>query len=503
MCGLVGIYTAELNKHLPQTKCLFGEMLFADTVRGEDATGFALVSDKKKGNGKHIQIYKKAMAGYDFLQLKGTKKIIGEARDTHLFMGHNRKGTKGGITDATSHPFQHGNITLCHNGTIHNHSAQTGGSKFDVDSEWLAWNIAEEGIEETIKKITGSFALTYYDSSNKTFNIIRNSQRTLFWCPIEDSDTIVYASEENLLRWTIERNKLEIVGGDKEIFSFKENHLYQFELGSTEYTEERLDTYSYRTYPQYKNEYWNRPSTRYTPASREELETTIKAQGELTKLIGKSIAFKYISSVEMSDKDQKSTKMRVIVKGVPSELSAKSWFPTVHKLGYKYRIITKSSAVPAVISAYKDNLWRGAVCGYSLHNEAREVIVFLEDTKPTTTAAQVTDEKSRRIVDKVKEEMEDISTSGKKEEKKNLPVVVRPKLAIVSEERMKHTIKGRDGIYVPANIYFEQIARGCLCCNEAFDEHDANTIVWTVQGDPICDCCHDLYGKAGMPFIFQ
>lgn len=53
----------------------------------------------------------------------------------------------------------------------------------------------KNGVYETIPKLNGAFALTWYDKLDATVNLIRNNERTLFYAISNDRKTIAWASE--------------------------------------------------------------------------------------------------------------------------------------------------------------------------------------------------------------------------------------------------------------------------------------------------------------------
>ena len=234
MCGLVGYVTAEPSKHLLDRKKFFTQALFADTFRGPDSTGIALI---EKDNS--VSIYKKAVPGYDFVDL-GPYRRLSNRVDPIVALGHNRYATRGAINADTAHPFVDRNIVLTHNGTINNHRQLPRGSEYSVDSEYIAHRVAEVGIEVAVKELRGALALAWYDSDTMLVHFVRNSDRELHfgWC--EKTKTFVYASEPDLLHWLVNRNELE----DKDsfiTFSFEEDTLYTLNPFTLELDEEKVE----------------------------------------------------------------------------------------------------------------------------------------------------------------------------------------------------------------------------------------------------------------------
>lgn len=209
MCGLVGVLSTEINSYQHSYGKFFKQALFADTLRGFDSTGiFVMDTDKMD----QPEVFKKAIAAPDFLQLARTNILLQDTKDWNIMIGHNRHATKGGIDHHTAHPFQVGDITLVHNGTIDNHRILPNGNKFDVDSEAIADAINDIGIEEVVKKISGAFTFIWHDKRNGSLNFVRNDERPLAFAKVKDKKTILMSSEANMLRWLALRNGLALEG---------------------------------------------------------------------------------------------------------------------------------------------------------------------------------------------------------------------------------------------------------------------------------------------------
>lgn len=177
MCGLVGIIGPSNNK---ETRDMFKYMLFFDTLRGWDSTGVFTVSDKTDS----VSIFKKAMPAPDFIHMPQMKDML-TYRATYsptysAMIGHNRAATVGVVNSVNAHPFEHGDITLVHNGTLRNEKELKSYMDHDVDSEMLCDDFSREGWKSTIEMTQGAYALIWNDSSDNTINVLRNSERTLY-----------------------------------------------------------------------------------------------------------------------------------------------------------------------------------------------------------------------------------------------------------------------------------------------------------------------------------
>lgn len=184
---------------------IFNDLLYMDVIRGVHATGVYL----KHLNGD-VKYYKEATPAAAFLASTGYSALTkgtGTYVTAPVFMvGHNRHATRGNSSDPkNAHPFQHGNITLVHNGTLDDQALLPDSNKFVVDSENICYSIDKIGAAETIQKLDGAFTLIWHDATDDTLHIIRNSERPFHLARV-GSDWFG-ASEEDMLMWILKRNK--------------------------------------------------------------------------------------------------------------------------------------------------------------------------------------------------------------------------------------------------------------------------------------------------------
>jgi asparagine synthetase B (glutamine-hydrolysing) len=221
MCGIVGVVSKRAYGFVQKDLDCFKELLFADTLRGEDSTGVLSVMK----DGDFFIDKDKEYAPY-FLSLWDNSKNYKDTLSRGcVLVGHNRKKTSGKVDSESAHPFVvKDRFALVHNGTLFQHHQL---ANTTVDSEALAIHLEEtlnredvytqEMMEEALGKVSGAYATCWFNQERDEFQFIRNSQRPL--CIAETDDAYFFASEGNLLHWILNRNgvkitKLEIVPED-------------------------------------------------------------------------------------------------------------------------------------------------------------------------------------------------------------------------------------------------------------------------------------------------
>jgi len=204
-------------------------MLYADAVRGWDATGVFGVN--RLGN---VDIKKQASPAGHFVSTPEYKKFSEDMFQTYqMVIGHNRKATHGEKKHADAHPFwdKEEKICLVHNGMISNYKAFCVEST--VDSAAIANALATENTDEVISRVEGAFTFIWYNVDEKKLYMIRNAARPLYM--LETITTLMLASEDSLAYWVAKRNN-SIINKCTEL---KVMTLYSFDLETRDFIEER------------------------------------------------------------------------------------------------------------------------------------------------------------------------------------------------------------------------------------------------------------------------
>jgi predicted glutamine amidotransferase len=226
MCGIIGLYGDDLNVGAHDKKHFMIEGLIVDTLRGYDSTGIACVS---RTLDQEVQIYKRDMAGYDFIQMKKTAKLLENMYKYVAILGHNRSATRGNVNDENSHPFQYGSITQVHNGTVTNADslvpAKDRPKSAHVDSAQVCHAFNYESPEEMLPRLVGGYSLVWWDDTDASLNFARNESKPMYLAFEVTRQAMFFASEAEMLTLLTKRNGIKI---QEDIFNLTPMTHYKF-----------------------------------------------------------------------------------------------------------------------------------------------------------------------------------------------------------------------------------------------------------------------------------
>jgi hypothetical protein len=179
-------------------------MLQMDVIRGKDSVGMISLT------GTEILCAKSVSSPTDFLDHRRVSPILAGA--VKALVGHNRHATKGKVTANNAHPFEHGPISLVHNGTL-TFPMPPDSAMFDTDSESIAYNLSlipPEQAGQFISTLNGAFTLVWYDTRDSSWNLIRNEERPMTLMQNTAGTVLYLSSEEGIMYAATTKEGMEV-----------------------------------------------------------------------------------------------------------------------------------------------------------------------------------------------------------------------------------------------------------------------------------------------------
>jgi len=192
-------------------------MLVVDQLRGQDSTGVAFIT---KDNDVFVS---KEIGSPNFLMdTKSYEKNM--KRSNKILIGHNRYATQGAVNRKNAHPFEFDGLVGVHNGTLRNKHKLDDPADFIVDSENLYHHINKNGLRSVLDIVDGAYSLVWYDKWENELNLLRNHERPLFMARSTDKTTLLWASEEWMIKEICARENFLI----SEVIPLVTNMHYRF-----------------------------------------------------------------------------------------------------------------------------------------------------------------------------------------------------------------------------------------------------------------------------------
>jgi glucosamine 6-phosphate synthetase-like amidotransferase/phosphosugar isomerase protein len=225
MCGIVGMMDWGTGGIYQNKLGVFMQLLHANALRGMHGTGVFAVDNE--GSNFRVRVGGPPHELVDSQEFDKMEKFINK-KTVRFLVGHNRYKTTGDVSTQHSHPFRDDEILLVHNGTLDTYYHLPDSKKYKVDSEAVCHAFAVDGAEKTVPTLKGAWTFVWYDGNKKTLNFLRNKERPLFIARHDKDPYIVFASEEGMLKWVLNRNGTYLF----DIKELPENQMFSYSLDS-------------------------------------------------------------------------------------------------------------------------------------------------------------------------------------------------------------------------------------------------------------------------------
>lgn len=470
MCGIVGFITKEQHRGANDRRKFFEQALLVDMVRGGDSTGFFSVLHKQPENAT-ADWAKIAADPLTFMRTNVYKEKLDKYAaftDNRCIVGHNRSATVGSVDNDNAHPFQEGPITLVHNGTLTSTWGMTKSMQdlkdkgVEVDSHVIAHNLAEhDDPAEVIEKLDGAFTLIWHDARDNAIRIIRNDKRPLHMTWAKCEDTVLFASEGEMLFWLATRNNFT----PGPIVYPKPYELLTFRPGTIQPEVREVPKYKPRSY----RGYTGGATTTTRPTDPVPAWTTSAVKSiRLPPLMLKSL-----EDFELSPHDllmYTPTKVTQVGKGGNAVVSGL----VQHPEGDLLPCVLHGLLFNAVKDAAKDNeTWAVRPIGVSNLEDGNLIVL-----------AKLWSRKYNHFEIKNHYESLNRNPPGK------APAEPRRGLPRIGSRNPNEYVPGPHDEWIPVTTWLSITADGCVQCGTPIDADDAESVVWVQGGSrPLCFEC--------------
>lgn len=212
-------------------------MLLTSAMRGTDSTGILSI------HKEDIRVEKLVTDPVAFMETPNFHRcMLDTFRDDIGIIGHTRSATIGKVSKMTAHPHEFDNLVGVHNGTLTTWASLYKDAVSDSHAIFGALNTAEFPTE-ILKKLSGSYALVWYDKIVGKYYFARNNERPLSY--IHSPEGLFFASEWVMLRFAMERalgtTEYKALMKDSVVENFKEETLYEFDPIKMEFKLEKYE----------------------------------------------------------------------------------------------------------------------------------------------------------------------------------------------------------------------------------------------------------------------
>lgn len=457
MCGLVGVI--GLTNLSLAARNYFQQALYADALRGYHSTG---IFYKRRG-ATSPEVFKKAVSAADFLDMGRVADIFKESNNYSFMFGHNRHATRGSLTNANAHPFQHGHITLAHNGTVYPYSSDLPEhTRFDTDSEAIAYGMSVKGEKEVLESLDGAYALTWYNANEGTINLARNSERPLHIGINKLGDELLLASESDMLKWIAERTNFTL---DKQYY-IAEGEWFKINI-----RQNKIKDWDMEKFTPYESKSWQ--SGRVNSATSggyngKKSETTV-IQG--TKKKGKKDEIKRYTHVLF---ERAGVHEGQIITVQPFRFIPYQNTHGDKNIGKVEAAMLTNPFLDVDLFAFKRENYNHEAC-YEVKvvgvKQDRDGSIVLTATEPKEVP------------------WEDVLASS-------TPLLEGPteKKSEEGGDVYYSHLKGPGGIFISNKTWKAKVSNGCSLCGKPISEHDHDYVMWE-GNEPICKECVTDWNK--------
>lgn len=492
------------------------DALVADTVRGPHSTGIFWVNKKDT-----CYYLKKQVTGAEMAFSQDFVDAMGSKQNPKFVCGHNRWATKGAVNQANAHPFSHDGITGVHNGTLTSYAGLqappehkgTAASAFDTDSETVFYTLSQvDDVKEVIRELEGAFVLVWHDTHDNCVRMVRNDKRPLYLGKIKNRDTLVYASEKEMLEWCVHRRKFT-----NELEWVKElpvGEIWRFDMNQT--ADKRIKPHVQQvtvkkpqptTAYNYGATHWKNGGTRDYGTSGSSTSVTTGARvgnetvDEFIKRHGLKRSDELYGEVFEVRHSLNTVRISAICEIGDHPINTVCWVPRRSfdsDLSDKYLV---------------DNIgWTiGKAVGMSsLEGEAYVVLkmdtlqVMDNEWEMLFRSRKEAEDTPRSRVTKIMEEFK-----GEAKDKQRALPVIDARHDLPADDGFDEddypfddqlpaakvaylTLMGPHGVYIPKDEWFELTSEGCVSCHGNLGQDEHELLEWDDENRPICHHCQGV-----------